>query len=113
MRKKKCLPENSTFLVEELVSERQSTKALMTALSVTGPLYERKKFGDDQRDCWCLWGITFYIGAPVRFAYGYNLHVGHNFYAKSALIFLDDMPIVIGNNVMLGPRVSLFTASHH
>ena len=54
----------------------------------------------------------FYIETPVRFDYGYNTKVGHNFYANFDCIFIDDMEIRIGNNVMFGPRVALYTATH-
>lgn len=58
------------------------------------------------------YGDNFYMEAPVRFDYGYNLHVGKNFYANFDCIFLDGNRIEMGDNVMLGPRVSLYTASH-
>ncbi len=57
-------------------------------------------------------GKNTYIEAPVRFDYGYNVHVGDNFYANFDCIFLDGNKISIGNNVMVGPRCSFFTASH-
>lgn len=53
-----------------------------------------------------------YIEAPMRVDYGINLHVGQHFYANYDCIFLDVAPITIGANVMLGPRVSLYTAGH-
>ncbi|WP_179394828.1 sugar O-acetyltransferase [Lacticaseibacillus absianus] len=53
-----------------------------------------------------------YIEAPTRLDYGTNVHVGPNFYANYESIFLDVAPITIGANVMLGPRVGLYTAGH-
>ncbi|MET1248430.1 sugar O-acetyltransferase [Sporolactobacillus sp. STCC-11] len=53
-----------------------------------------------------------YIEPPMRADYGSNLHVGRRFYANYDCIFLDIAPIIIGDNVMLGPRVSLYTAGH-
>jgi len=96
---------------EELVSEHQSTKAINDRINGDWTLSMKEKI-EMIKGIVGAYGDNFYIGAPVRFDYGYNLHVGHNFYANFDCIFLDDMPIVIGNNVMLGPRVSLFTASH-
>lgn len=52
------------------------------------------------------------IKKPVYFDYGINISIGDNFYANYDCIFLDVALISIGNNVMLGPRVSLFTAGH-
>lgn len=52
------------------------------------------------------------IEAPIYVDYGSNISIGDNFYANTNCIFLDVAPINIGNNVMFGPRVNLFTASH-
>lgn len=55
---------------------------------------------------------TAYIEPPFRCDYGFNITLGDNFYANYDNIFLDICPITIGNDVMFGPRVSLYTASH-
>lgn len=57
-------------------------------------------------------GKDSHINKPLYFDYGCNISVGTNFFANYDCIFLDVAPITIGNNVMLGPRVSLFTATH-
>lgn len=44
--------------------------------------------------------------------YGCNIHVGDNFYANYDCIMLDICKITIGNNVMLAPRVCIYTAGH-
>ncbi len=44
--------------------------------------------------------------------YGFNIKIGDNFYCNFDCIFLDVNEIIIGNNVMFGPRVNLFTATH-
>lgn len=52
------------------------------------------------------------INKPFYCDYGSNIHVGDNFYANFDCIFLDVNEIIIGNNVLLAPRVSIFTAGH-
>lgn len=52
------------------------------------------------------------IKPPFRVDYGANMIVGDNFFVNFDSIFLDVAPIIIGDNVMLGPRVSLLTATH-
>ena len=52
------------------------------------------------------------IKKPIYFDYGLNISIGDNFYANYDLIMLDVALIKIGNNVMFGPRVSLYTAGH-
>jgi len=53
-----------------------------------------------------------YVETPISFDYGYNIHVGKNFYANFNTIFLDICPIRIGDNCMFGPNVQLYTATH-
>ena len=50
--------------------------------------------------------------APFHCDYGKNIEVGNNFYANYNCIILDVGPVVIGDNVMFGPNVSLLTAGH-
>lgn len=57
-------------------------------------------------------GKNIKITPPVYFDYGKHTFIGDNFYANFDCIFLDVNHITIGNNVMLGPRVGLYTASH-
>ena len=52
------------------------------------------------------------IEPDFRCDYGYNLHVGDDFYANFGLIALDVCEIRIGDNALLGPRVNLVTATH-
>ncbi|KAI8869067.1 hypothetical protein GQ42DRAFT_163694 [Ramicandelaber brevisporus] len=49
---------------------------------------------------------------PFFFDYGVNMHVGKWFFANAFCSFLDGCPITIGDNVLLGPNVQMYTASH-
>lgn len=53
-----------------------------------------------------------YLQGPIQFDYGRFTTVGDHFYANFNLTVLDTCPITIGDNVMLGPNVSLITATH-
>lgn len=57
-------------------------------------------------------GDNITIEPSFRVDYGYNIHVGENFYANFNCVFLDVCPIRIGDNAMLGPGVSLVTPEH-
>ena len=57
-------------------------------------------------------GRNAYIEAPFHCDYGFNVSVGDSFYANAGCIFLDVTPIVIGDNVMFGPNVQLYAATH-
>lgn len=57
-------------------------------------------------------GENIYIEPSLKVDYGINITVGENFYANYDCIILDVCPVVIGDNVMFGPRVSILTPSH-
>lgn len=57
-------------------------------------------------------GKNAFIEPPFRCDYGYNIHVGDNFYANYDLIILDVCEVRIGHNCFIAPRVSIFTAGH-
>ena len=55
---------------------------------------------------------NFYMVGPIFFDYGTHTTFGQNFYANVNLVILDDGPVILGDNVMLGPNNSLLTAIH-
>jgi acetyltransferase-like isoleucine patch superfamily enzyme len=55
---------------------------------------------------------TFFIEPPFRCDYGYNIEIGKNFYSNYNLIILDCAKVIIGDNVLMGPNVSIYTAGH-
>lgn len=57
-------------------------------------------------------GERFTINQPFRCDYGCNIHVGENFFANFNLTVLDEAEVRIGNNVLIGPNVSIYTACH-
>jgi len=57
-------------------------------------------------------GNSFIIEPPFRCDYGYNIEIGENFYSNYNLIILDCAKVLIGDNVMIGPNVSIYTAGH-
>ncbi|RRK11500.1 sugar O-acetyltransferase [Lactiplantibacillus garii] len=43
---------------------------------------------------------------------GRNIHVGNNFLSNYNLTILDIAPVTIGDNVMIGPNVDIYTVNH-
>lgn len=74
--------------------------------------YDREELDKILKKMFKQVGENVKIVSPVYIDYGANTIIGHNFYANYDCIFLDVAAITIGNNVMLGPRVSLLTAEH-
>lgn len=57
-------------------------------------------------------GENYYFQGPIQFNYGCHTFIGENFFANFNTTILDDGKIFIGDNVMLGPNVSLMATSH-
>lgn len=57
-------------------------------------------------------GTPFHVNQPFRCDYGCNIHIGNNFFANFNLTILDEAPVRIGDNVFIGPNVSIYTACH-
>lgn len=57
-------------------------------------------------------GERFFIDPPFYCDYGYNIHVGENFYANVGVTILDCGRVLIGDNVLVGPNVGIYTVGH-
>ena len=57
-------------------------------------------------------GDKFFVEPNIRCDYGYNIHIGDNFYANFDTCMLDVCEIRIGDNCLLGPGVHIYTAAH-
>ncbi len=57
-------------------------------------------------------GERVYIEPPFHCDYGCNMEVGENFYANYNLTVLDCCKITIGDDVLLGPNVTITAAGH-
>ena len=52
------------------------------------------------------------VEQPFYCDYGYNVHVGDNFYANYNLVILDEAPVTFGDNVFVAPNCGFYTAGH-
>jgi len=95
----------------QLVDDRSHARDLYETLNQTS-FHDKEKL---QQLIKQLFG-TVGTGSEVRprfiCDYGYNIHVGNNFFANFDCILLDTCPITIGDNVLLAPRVQIYTAAH-
>ena len=57
-------------------------------------------------------GEKVHVNAPFRCDYGYNIEVGENFYSNYNLTILDVGKVRIGDNAVIAPNVSIYTAGH-
>lgn len=96
---------------KELLKERQRAKEILLGFNSLRPS-EIKRRDDIIRGLLGKVGEHFCIEPPFRCDYGYNISIGENFYANYNCTILDCAEVIIGDNVMLGPNASIFTAGH-
>lgn len=95
----------------ELVAERLRARELcqkLNTLSPGAPESERtgllaQLFG----------GVTnAYVTPPFYCDYGRNIELGNNVYFNFNCVLLDVARVTVGSNVLFGPAVQVYTASH-
>ena len=57
-------------------------------------------------------GKGVHFEPTFRCEFGYNISIGNNFYANFDCVMLDGGGIEIGDNVLFGPKVGIYTSNH-
>ena len=103
--------EMAYFSDESVTSEQLETKKAVKEYNAVMPFDMKKGM-----DCIARTGIkhkeNIYFEPPFHCEYGNHIEVGENFYANVNCIMLDVGKITIGDNVLFGPNVSIYTAGH-
>ena len=94
----------------ELVGLRQ--KAHRLCLEYNQLPETDKKRDELMRELGVAGGENAYFQGPVQFDYGCFTTVGKGFYANFNFTCVDCCPVTIGDNVFVGPNVSLLTPVH-
>lgn len=94
----------------ELTKARLSAKKLCRELNACTP----EAFKAAQHIAKQLFGKVqgCYLEPDFYCDYGFNIELGARFYANHHCVMLDAAPIRIGDDVMLGPAVQLYTVTH-
>ena len=100
------------YIADEAVMEEQKvTRRLLREFNTTDP-------SDFQTLSQLLGKIiggshkNIMVMPPFYCDYGSHIEVGENFFANYNCTILDVAPVKIGDNVLFGPNVSLYTAGH-
>lgn len=96
---------------KELLAERQYAKEIVFKFNALHPNQIKQRNELLKK----LLGRTtkkFFIEPPFRCDFGYNIELGDNFYSNYNLTILDCAKVTIGNNVLIGPNVGIYTAGH-
>ena len=49
---------------------------------------------------------------PFYCDHGINISIGKHFQGNTGIVILDEAEVIIGDDVLMGPRVSIYTVSH-
>lgn len=110
-KEKMLLGEMYDSCDSELRQERDRASTLFAEYNATFP-HEKHKGEAIIRELIGTLPQIFHITPPFYCDYGYNIHAGDNFYTNHGCVILDVCPVRIGHNVMLGPLVQIYTATH-
>ena len=94
-----------------LMEERQKARKLIHQLNVT-------EYGNELAYRQILSTLLpkaatdLCIEPPFFCDYGYNIHTDEKVFFNFNCVLLDVMPIRIGSNVLFGPNVQIYTATH-
>lgn len=94
-----------------LVSERLRARELchkLNALSPRAPESERAGLLVQLLGA----ATNAYVTPPFYCDYGRNIELGSNVYLNFNCVILDVARVTVGNNVLFGPAVQVYTASH-
>lgn len=94
----------------QLENDRKRARMLVYDYNTSRPDEEEKRT-DLMRELIKAAG-WFKIEPPFHCDYGYNIEVGAGFYANFNCVILDVNRVVIGQDVMFGPGVQIYTAGH-
>lgn len=76
------------------------------------PVDDRERIIAKEKALFGKFGQHCFVQPPLYVDYGRHIEIGDHFYANMDCIFLDVNKILIGDHVMVGPRVSFYTAGH-
>lgn len=95
-------------LDSELVEARRVATLKTTALNTATGTEKESLF----RQLVGKAGESPVVEPNFRVEFGRNIRVGDAFYANYDCVMLDGAPISIGNHVLFGPKVGLYTSNH-
>ncbi|MFD2211979.1 maltose acetyltransferase domain-containing protein [Virgibacillus halophilus] len=96
---------------QQLVKERLQARKLTRLFNQTSE-DETPKRSELLKALFGSTGNELSIEPSFRCDYGYNIHIGENFYANFDCVFLDICEIRIGDDCFIAPGVHIYTAAH-
>ncbi|WP_163099889.1 maltose acetyltransferase domain-containing protein [Peribacillus alkalitolerans] len=95
----------------QLVNDRENARRLTRIYNQTTES-EIQKRTELLKGLFGTTGKNIFVEPTFRCDYGYNIHVGENFYANFDCVILDVCEVQIGDNCFIAPGVHIYTATH-
>lgn len=108
-KQKMLAGERYTFLDPELEAERRNVKELLRLFNSSEAPTERR---DILQQLLGEIGQDSSVEPPFCCTYGRNTCIGDHVYLNFSCIIIDNNEVHIGNRVMIGPAVQIYTAAH-
>ena len=109
-KEKMLAGEGYNCLDPELETERQRAKGLLRLYNLTEAAPERQTI---LQQLLGYIGQNSFIEPPFYCSYGQNIYIGDHVYLNVLCTILDCNEVRIGQHVMIGPGVQIYTAAHH
>lgn len=97
--------------LDGLEAEREACKAVIYQFNLLRP-EERDRIPEILKGLFGKTGEDIWIEPPFHCDYGWNIEAGENFFANYGLTVLDVGKVTFGDNVVIAPNVSIYTAGH-
>ncbi|MGD2049551.1 MAG: sugar O-acetyltransferase [Chloroflexota bacterium] len=95
----------------QLAADSRRAMALMHRFNTTDPT-DGETLGATLRELLGTLGEGAWVRPPLHIDYGYQIHIGARTFINYGAVLLDVAPIVIGEDVQMGPKVQLLTPIH-
>lgn len=99
-------------LTPELVGARRDAVILTNAYNELYGKDQEEKRVDILHKLFHKVGENPFLEPGFRCEFGFNITVGDDFYANFGCVMLDPGEIIIGDHVLFGPRVGIYTSRH-
>jgi maltose O-acetyltransferase len=109
-KEKMLAGELYNFRDPDLEAERQKTKKLLQIYNQSETAPKRQTI---LQQLLGSIGQNSTIESPFYCIYGQNTHIGDRVFLNSLCYIIDNNEVHLGNHVMIGPGVQIYTAAHH
>ena len=108
-KEKMLAGERYNFFDSELRADRDEVKKLLRRYNGSDAVTEQRAMLEELLG---RIGEDSFIESPFHCIYGYSTHIGAHSYLNFHCAVIDNGGVYIGNHVMIGPYVQIYTAAH-